>query len=40
VKKLLCRGADPSIKDRNGVSAAQKAKDIQNDEIAALLSAV
>jgi len=40
VKKLLCRGADPSITDRNGVSAAQKAKELKSDEIAALLTAV
>ena len=40
VNKLLCRGADPSIKDHNGVSAVQKAKEIENDEIAALLAAV
>lgn len=39
VHTLLDRGADPSIKNHNGVSAAQKAKEMGSDGIAALLMA-
>jgi ankyrin repeat protein len=38
VKKLLSRGADPSITNNYGVSPEQKAKELGNNEIAALLA--
>lgn len=40
VRKLLSRGADPSIRNYYGISAAEKAKEIGHDAIAALLMAV
>ena len=39
VKKLLSRGADAFIKNHDGLSAAQKAKEQGHDAIAALLAA-